>query len=417
MKSILLILGVILPMVGCATTPSKPPVPPAPVLLDLTIVLTDDTGRLSEGTVNVDGTDFTINEHGWMGTQVARGDHQIAITAPNHEGWIQTLDVQRHLRREVVLVRTVQPTTRLTTQGKLFMQGGQPWRWKGVTCFPCVNRFERGGNIQPFLDAFKGYNLLRVFLWVPVEDWHDTAWGIPSDDGLHRFLDYVGQRGWYVELTLITYATPVTNAQRMVDHYFTEFERHTNLLIELVNEPSVGRKLDARQIHVPATSVLWTTGGTIDGSPVDPASGERYGVAHTPRDGEWPRKAHDLMEYYNGGGPEAPSDPAHHYPWVADEPIRPDQAGFNEGDYEAYFGASALLSGGATFHFSSGKFMQLPTADEARCAAAALRGLDFFPPDAPLGNYSRVDDQSLRTYKVGPYTVRIRPASGAILLK
>jgi hypothetical protein len=306
------------------------------------------------------------------------------------------------------------PLTRLTSDTEPFFRcAGKPWRWKGVTCFAGADRFAKGVDLTPFLDACRGYNLLRVFLWTPVEDWHEQAWGIPTDGALHGFLDFVERRGWYVELTLVTGPTPVSRAQEMVDHYFREFERHTNLLIELVNEPSVGRKLDAMQVHVPVTPIPWTTGGTIDGSPVDPAKHERYGVAHTPRDGEWPRKAKDLIEYYGGGGPEKPTDPAHHYPWIADEPIRPDQAGYVTTDFQAYFGIASEMGGGGTFHFESGKFTRVPTAQEAACATAALRALDAFPEDAPLGGYRRIDEQgkTLRTYVMGNHMVRVRPTT------
>jgi hypothetical protein len=82
-----------------------------------------------------------------------------------------------------------------------------------------------------------------------------------------------------------------------------------------------------------------------------------------------------------------------------------------EHDFRAYFGACALFGAGATFHFEGGKFGRLPNDVEARCAAAALEGLNAFPPDAPFGAYRRVNDNTLRTYAVGQYAVRIRPTT------
>jgi hypothetical protein len=404
-------------LTGCTMLP--PPV--TDPVWDFSVSVDDGTGHfIPQAQVTFHGIQKTANDFGWAYFTTPGGCYQLTVTAEHYRPFAPAdcLTVDRHKRQAVVLQRDAPPTTPLTASGHTFLQDGHPWRWKGVTCFQCADRFAKGEDIQPFLDAFKGYTLLRVFLWTPVEDWHDQAWGIPSDEALHRFLEYVAGRGWYVELTLVTYATPVDQAQQWVTHYFTDFAQHPNLLIELVNEPSVGRKLDARQIHVPQTAILWTTGGTIDDSPVDPASGEKYGVAHTPRDNEWPRKAKDLIEYYSGGGPQAPTDPPHHYPWVADEPIRPDQAGFVASDYEGYFGVSSLLGAGATFHFESGKFARVPTPDEARCAAAALKALDFFPADAPFGPYSRTDEGSatLRTYHAGSYTVRVRPTDGLTLV-
>jgi hypothetical protein len=136
-----------------------------------------------------------------------------------------------------------------------------------------------------------------------------------------------------------------------------------------------------------------------------------YLTAHTGRDGEWVRRAHDLLEYWTGGGPDAPTDPAHKVPAIADEPIRPDQAGYNAADFRAYFATCALLGGGATLHTETGKHSLPPTPDEARIAAVALEALNAFPADAPNAPYRRIDEsgRSLRTYAIGNYMVRIRP--------
>ncbi|HMG19499.1 MAG TPA: hypothetical protein VK573_12295, partial [Gemmatimonadales bacterium] len=137
-------------------------------------------------------------------------------------------------------------------------------------------------------------------------------------------------------------------------------------------------------------------------------------TAHTRRDDEWPRRAHDLLEYHNGGGPHHRTDPAYRVPCVADEPAKPsDISGNKEQDYLAYAGTCALLGSGATWHCESGKYALLPTDEERRCAAAFLKGLNAFPDDAPLGHYRRLDEQggSLRTYAVGNCAVRIRPTT------
>lgn len=298
-----------------------------------------------------------------------------------------------------------QKATRLVPSGRFFLQNGQPWRWKGVTAFGILNRFAQGRDITPFLEDFEGFNTLRVFLYTPANGgWNETAWGIPPDNVIHAFLDFVGERGWYVELVPLTWSRP--DAQEIVTHIFTEFARHENLLIELVNEPYIYDKPDPLTISVPeGTPIVWTNGVTTE-----KARG-MYLTPHTSRDAEWPRKSHDLMEFYNGGGPFAPTDPAHRMPIVADEPIRVDQAqgGTRRQDFLAYFAGSSLFGAGATFHFESGKFGDRPTEDERVMAAAALAGLDAFPPDAPNGGYRRLDDQSLRTYVIGNFMLRVRP--------
>jgi len=298
----------------------------------------------------------------------------------------------------------------LTTSGPIFLAGGAPWRWKGVSAFPLAAMFGLGQDIDPFLEAFAGFNLLRCFDYVT---WPGTGWESPGADAWIEFLRYVGARGFYAENVLLTDDDPrrIEPAKRLVQALAAA--RPKNLLPEIGNEPTTHKSIDTRALKsvLAASGFLYSSGDYEN-------STRFFGLfltAHTPRDGEWPRKAHDLLEYHNGGGPSAPSDPAHKVPIVADEPMRPDQAGFNVQDYRAYFGTCALLGAGATFHYEGGKFGRLPTADEARCASAALEGLNAFPADAPKGGYRRIDEQggSLRTYAVGNSMVRVRPLTTA----
>lgn len=383
---------------------------------DFSLSISDPNAALiPHAKVTLDSVTSEANDFGWFYASVKEGCHVYSV---EKEGYKPTGDqnfcIDRHTRIPVTLEFIAPPVSRLEARGQIFYQDGQPWRWKGVTAFGLQNRYCKGEDIQPFLKAFDGFNILRVFYYV---EWEGTGWTAPTDECMHNFLNFVGQRGFYVEMTAITGPKPLNEAQQLIDHLFNEFGNHTNFMVELVNEPQHDdERVDPLKLHVPATSVLWATGG-YDFTHGDSMAGGKYGVAHTSRDDEWPRKAHDLLEYYNGGGPGSPSDPPHHFPQVADEPMRPDQAGYVATDFEAYFGVSAILGAGATFHFESGKYGQPPTPQEAVCAAAALRALDYFPADAPLGPYSRIDEQgaTLRTYKVGTYVVRVRPTSGPIL--
>lgn len=297
------------------------------------------------------------------------------------------------------------PIAKLTTRGPIFLANGQPWRWKGVSAFPLMDLFEKGESIDPFLDAFAGFNLLRVWPYVPNPPWV-PGWKMPARaDTPRTFAAYVGARGFQVEFTLLLDDDPamIPRARAFVE----QLRGATNVVLEIGNEPTTNKRIDtlALKSACEASGFLYSSGDYED----SPRFFGTFGTAHTPRDPEWPRKAHDLMEYFQGGGPAAPSDPAHKVPWVGDEPIRPDQAGFNALDYRAHFGACSLFGAGATFHYEGGKFGRVPTADEARCAAAALAGLNAFPADAPLGAYSKRDDQTLRTYVIGTGMVRVRP--------
>lgn len=277
-------------------------------------------------------------------------------------------------------------------------------RIKGVTAFGLMNRFWKGGDIKPFLDAVIGFDWMRIFLWTPEEFWHENSWDIPPDSIVHAFLDTAKQFGFNVELTLLTAKRDDQFHQDIVNHYFTEFNSHENLLIELVNEPDIHDKPDTTKLVIPPTSLLWTSGDYVN---PEKHRGD-YFVAHISGI-DWPRRSHELMEYYDGGGPHHPSNPSHKMPVISDESTRPDQANFGALDYRAYFGACSLFGAGATFHFESGKFGKVPSIAEAQCMKEALVGLNTFPANAPGGSYRRIDEETLRTYVIGNHMVRIRP--------
>jgi hypothetical protein len=50
---------------------------------------------------------------------------------------------------------------RLTADGRIFRADGEPWRYKGVSAFQLLDRFAKGEDIQPFLDAYQGLQRAR----------------------------------------------------------------------------------------------------------------------------------------------------------------------------------------------------------------------------------------------------------------
>jgi len=286
-----------------------------------------------------------------------------------------------------------------------------PVRIKGVTAFPLLDMYVKGKSIDGFLQKYKGFNLLRVFCYTPSKDWGANAWDVPTAVDARRFLGYVGNLGWNVELVLLTSdeQARLDWARSFVPQLVTG-GRPQNLIIEIGNEPTTHKNINTASMKdVMEKSGVFYASGNYEKSEL---TFGKYGVAHTARDSEWPRRGHDLLEYYNGGGPNAPSDPAHKFPWCGDEPAKlQDVSGDKPNDWRAYFGVCSLLGAGATFHSETGKFGQLPTAEEANLAACALEGLNAYPADAPNGPYSRPVENSLRTYVVGNYMVRVRPTS------
>ena len=299
----------------------------------------------------------------------------------------------------------------MRTDGRIFRDAkGEAWRWKGVSAFQLLDRFARGEEIDPFLETFAslGYNLLRVW---PYVTWPGTGWASASQQRTIDFLAHVAEADFFCELTLLTDddAGRIQPGAALVRVLASKAP--TNLVLEIGNEPTQHKSIDTNALRreCEQSRFLFSSGEYEDSS-------KWFGsflTAHTPRDSEWVRKAHDLLEYFNGGGPGSPSDPAVKVPCVADEPIRPDQAAYVARDFCAYAATSSLLGAGATFHYEGGKYARLPNEMERRCAEAFADGLRVFPADAPNGAYRRIDEGlgSLRTYVVGRYMTRVRPSS------
>lgn len=331
----------------------------------------------------------------------------------------------------------VELPTPLGRDRRVFTRDSVAWPWVGLSAFPLCDRYSRGDNIGPWLEAFskesmlrawqqswpttpppplkQGYNLLRVWDYVT---WPSTGWLPRTSAEWLRFLDYVGKRGWYVELTLMTDDLPerYAAAERLVNDLAAA--KPANLVLEIGNEPNIHKNIDVARLRdvCEASGFLYASG--LNDVPADEWFGT-FLTAHTPRDDEWPRKCHDLLEYYNGGGPGAPTDPPHHVPCVADEPIRPDDAvqiwdgnfTLTAKDYRAYFAGCIVMGPGGTFHSDCGKWCSMPTAGESLCAANALWGATVFPTHISNVNYIRIDEHgnTSRTYVAENSMVRIRP--------
>lgn len=283
-----------------------------------------------------------------------------------------------------------------------------------MSAFRLLDRYAKGEDIGEFLRFYGrlGFNVLRVWPYVPTPPWK-PGWDAPSVGVVREFLAVCKRAGFYVELTLLTDEDPMRIRWAAGLMHELSADPPLNLVIEIGNEPTTNNK----NIQTAALGPVMDQWGRLYSSGDYEQNGEKwfgsYFTIHTPRDGEWPRKTHDLLEQREGSGPDTGTQRAIRVPIVADEPIRPDDpnAGFNAQDFYAYAAGASLFGAGATFHSESGKFAELPSADEAPCAEAFARGLRVFPADAPLGAYDRIDEHgaTLRTYTVGDYMERIRP--------
>lgn len=303
---------------------------------------------------------------------------------------------------------SVSSVGRWRADGKIFRAGDTPVRYRGVSAFALFDRFARGEDLGPFCRAYAGFNVLRVWPYVPSPPWV-PGWNPPPNGVIADAIRACAGFGFHVELTLLTDDDPsrLPWASRLVE--YLAGQDLPGLLLEVGNEPAIHKDIHTQALRdvLARSGFLHSSGEYIDMTKFFGT----YVVSHTERDPEWPRRAHDLFDYSEtDGGPHLPG-PKLKMPAVADEPIRPDQAGFNVQDFRAYFGACALLGAGATMHTETGKTAALPTAQELPCIAAALEGLTAFPEDAPLGRYNRPVERSLRTYVVGRHVVRIRPTT------
>jgi len=290
-------------------------------------------------------------------------------------------------------------------------------------------------DLKPLIAFFRerGANCARVWPYVRFPD--GTGWETPDNETIIALVRFLRAQGLYTYLTLFTDSQPpeggapnrIEWAKRLVNDCAAA--GLDSLLFEIGNEPQINKHIDTHQLKatLDASGFLYTNGEYND-------SREwfgRFGDQHPPRENKWPRCSHDLYEFYNGGGPSYPEEPATHVPWIAGEPIKPNQMPrAPETDEQTHepidhvedcttFTASVgLLGAGAIFHYEGGKWGRMPDADESACADAWFRGLRAFPEDAWFaGPYERIDEhgETLRTYKRGPYVVRIRPVSGPIL--
>lgn len=294
----------------------------------------------------------------------------------------------------------------LTVDNHIYRRNGEAHRVKGISAFKLLNKFESGEDISPFLDCFPKANRVRIFLYVP---WTGTGWVYPSNSAALDFLQFLGDRGIDAEFTLGTdddYSA--VNKARILLNFLQG--KVNNLVLEAVNEPLIGDKLNPRLFEgmMEDSGFLYSSGVYEDTTKF---FGNRL-TFHSPRDGEWMRKFHDALEYWSGGGPSFKEEPACKVVSEGDEPIKPSELSNPEKtlDFYTYGAGCALFTGGATFHCESGKLCTIPTQDELQCAEYFFKGLEMFPEDAPNDFcYNRPEDHSLRTYTMGNNAIRVRP--------
>lgn len=304
----------------------------------------------------------------------------------------------------------------LTIDGKAYRMNGQLWTYACSSDFRIIRSICDGRDMSPVVNQRKsaGANAMRNFDYTEAADgWGSSAWEGPSESDIIAAIKWLNSEGIFVEQTLLTSDDDdrIPRAIRLVEALSG---LGLGLRLEAGNEPNTHKNINTHALipAMQASGYQWST-GDYENSHYWRGT---FGTFHPARTFDYVRRAHDALEYWNGGGPNDPSEPACRVPWDNDEPIRPDQCGFDYIGLRAHGGATAQFCGGGTAHTESGKLSMLWNADEERCVKEFFFGLHAFPagiqnsPDyrriVEPGNEPGGPREYARTYVVGNSMVR-----------
>jgi hypothetical protein len=304
---------------------------------------------------------------------------------------------------------------RPTTDRRIFRVAGQPWRYKGVTAFMLGELLRQGADILPFVRLYTGlgFNTFRVLANKPPAGSY-PSWVTPPLEVALALNAVLAAEGAYVEWVLAGSQIDVS----FVPAWITAFrDQCPNVFVEGINEPGHDQQF---QTTDPVDALVQPVRGDLPYATGDytyDATKPRgtYGTIHTDRADdpyETARKAKGVLDMQDIAS----------IAWVGDEPGKPQDLGYKADAFLALFAIYGLLGAGGTFHTLGGQFGQLPDDNELACAKAAAAGLDAFPASTPIdyGYAHDTNDEaatgSLRTYRAGPYGVRVRPQNGAPIL-
>lgn len=297
----------------------------------------------------------------------------------------------------------------ITISGSKFLCEGKEWRWIGFSAFALYKQFLTTDTL-PFLTSlrsvFSGDAVLRVFgmfkgglgAFVPSE--HPTYY-----DDLPLFAAFLAEEGFRMEFVIFADRQNVMpNDDEAAVHaqkVFDALKDSPNVFVEWMNEPfKNGNFYRDVQRH----GLLTSRGSAKDDVVVEEPILD-YFTEHTPRDGEWPRKAKNCYERSN----------KHNKPAVADEPMglaltpRAGARTNNPDDLADYFSVAALLGNGGTIHGDFGtETRPILNDEEGALIRAALTPMLVLPENLGDWQYTRgglsscplehKDEWSLRTF-------------------
>lgn len=281
----------------------------------------------------------------------------------------------------------------LTMSGPIFRVNGSAWRWLGCTAFALPMLHAAGENIEAFLDwaIATGFTTLRGFFafhYIPSQMGRPDF--VATSAQTRAFLEALARREVRCEWTCGDMQIVKPDLQAQKEWYAAQADVIKDFPLataETCNEP-FKNGVDVVAIGRFGQGIVQTSGNY--GPPCLPRLD--YGVTHTPRDDEWPRKAKELYDLYEGWA-DLPG--GIRIPWVSDEGMGADetnQPGKRSNVPNDFFDDAAcasLMGAGLTHHGTDVIFARVPGPTQQACAAAAVAGATAFDPEVATGQYTR----------------------------
>jgi hypothetical protein len=270
----------------------------------------------------------------------------------------------------------------LRIEGQAFYDAAGIWKWHGASHFRMFRQWLDGVDQEPVFEWARvlGVNTFRAFTML---SWANLLPRDYTDAQLRAFAENVGAEGFRLELVAladcVSLMPTIEAQQRHVARLGDVLGDLPHVFLELANEPSHHtNQVDPLAFVQIATPCLWSRGSSHGDQPAIVPPWD-YGTDHTPRDGEWPRKSKNLLEWATMAG----------VPYVGDEPNKIRGSELSPSDCGDYAAVAALFASGSTIHAQSlGIEGRVPTGAEQACCEAYAASWRAVPPDAQLGRYT-----------------------------
>lgn len=406
---------------GCVSPgpiPPRPPQPPAEY--DLSFVVCSPTPCQAGGQPVVDATimvgeytgRLTTNEFGFAERVVEPGRYRIQVDKVGYESLDLTVDVARHLHRDLVMTKLAPPVTRLQIDGRHFMP-----RLVFVSGLTLLTKTP--AERAAFLDWVQrsGFNGFRVFGGA-------LTWANQTPDSalaaLPATIAEAAQRGLYTYVVALTDSGTGYDAEAHTQAVAARCAEQVTCILEVANE--IGHSTQSDQVNdldwlepmakrVIPPVVPWALGAIlgVDEGADYPAAGGPFSTAHLDRSRDKWNQVRRVREI--AGISEGTGKPA-----MSGEPIGAGEQtvqGRREADpafWLAYGALCRLFEVGCVLHSQLGLEAQPHTGNQQACAEAMLQG------------WRALDTQDRLTYKnagwsdspVKEFTGAVRVYSGVV---